>query len=82
MLNCRDDILTYTKQLVSIESIVNTAGESTIAHSLFQIISSLPYFLNNPGSVAIEKTNNDDQERYNVMAFVKGKKETVTVQLF
>lgn len=74
MLNCRDDILTYTKQLVSIESIVNTTGEGAIAHSLFGTISSLPYFLHNPGSVALEKTINDDQERYNVMAFVKGKK--------
>ncbi|MEK4229090.1 M20/M25/M40 family metallo-hydrolase [Solibacillus sp. FSL H8-0538] len=74
MLNCRDDILTYTKQLVNIESIVNTTGEGTIAHSLFQTISSLPYFLHNPGSVTLEKTINDDQERYNVMAFVKGKK--------
>ncbi|BDH63747.1 peptidase M20 [Lysinibacillus sp. PLM2] len=74
MLNCRDDILSYTKQLVNIESIVNTSGEGTIARSLFQIISSLPYFIQNPSSVALEKTMNDEQERYNVMAFVKGKK--------
>ena len=74
MLKCRDDILAYTKHLVNIESIVNTSGEKTIAQSLFQIISSLPYFSHNPGSVALEKTINDDQERYSVMAFVKGKK--------
>ena len=74
MLNCHDDVLAYTKQLVHIESIVNTAGEGTIAHSLFKIISSLPYFLHNPESVALEKTVDDEQERYNVMAFVKGEK--------
>ena len=74
MLNCHDDVLAYTKQLVHIESIVNTAGEGTIAHSLFQIIASLPYFLHNPESVALEKTVDDEQERYNVMAFVKGEK--------
>lgn len=74
MLNCREVILAYTKELVNIESIVNTPGESTIAQSLFQIISSLRYFTNNPESVVLEKTIDDDQERYNVMAFVKGKK--------
>ncbi|MDM5335639.1 M20/M25/M40 family metallo-hydrolase [Ureibacillus composti] len=74
MLNCREDILAYTKELVNIESIVNTTGETTIAQSLFQTISSLQYFLNNPESVVLEKTTDDDQERYNVMAFVKGKK--------
>lgn len=74
MLQCRDDILVFTKQLVNIESIVNTTGERTIAQSLFQLISSLPYFSQNPGFVALEQTINDDQERYNVMAFVKGTK--------
>ncbi|MFJ8237488.1 M20/M25/M40 family metallo-hydrolase [Ureibacillus sp. NPDC094379] len=74
MLNCREDILAYTKELVNIESIVNTTGETTIAQSLFQTISSLQYFSNNPESVVLEKTTDDDQERYNVMAFVKGEK--------
>ncbi|MBD8070174.1 M20/M25/M40 family metallo-hydrolase [Bacillus sp. PS06] len=74
MLQCRDDILSLTKQLVHIESIVNTAGEKVIAQSLFQIISSFPYFLDNPSHVALEQTVSDDLERYNVMAFVKGKK--------
>ncbi|MGG0717538.1 M20/M25/M40 family metallo-hydrolase [Robertmurraya massiliosenegalensis] len=74
MLQCRDDILSFTKQLVNIESIVNTDGEKAIAESLFQIISSFPYFLENPNHVALEQTVSDDLERYNVMAFVKGKK--------
>ncbi|HWJ79825.1 MAG TPA: M20/M25/M40 family metallo-hydrolase [Niallia sp.] len=74
MLNCREDILAYTKELVNIESIVNTTGETTIAQSLFKTISSLQYFSSNPESVVLEKTTDDDQERYNVMAFVKGKK--------
>jgi arginine utilization protein RocB len=74
MLQCRDDILAFTKQLVNIESIVNTAGEKKIAQSLFDFISSFPYFSQKPGFVALEQTINDDQERYNVLAFVKGKK--------
>jgi arginine utilization protein RocB len=74
MLQCREDVLAYTKQLVNIESVVNTNGEKVIAQTLFTIISTLPYFTQNPNHVALEQTIHDDQERYNVLAFVKGKK--------
>ncbi|MUV39132.1 Acetylornithine deacetylase [Lentibacillus sp. JNUCC-1] len=63
-----------TKRLVTIESIVNTEGEKVIAHTLHTIISSLPYFKENPDHVLLEQTTNDDYERYNVLAFVKGTK--------
>lgn len=74
MFRCREEVLTFTKQLVNIESIVNTDGEKVIAHSLYTLISSLPYFAQNPAQVVIEKTIDDEQERYNVLAFVKGTK--------
>jgi arginine utilization protein RocB len=74
MLQCREDVLTFTKQLVNIESVVNTNGEKVIAQSLFNMISSLPYFSQNPSQLVLEQTLNDDQERYNVLAFVKGTK--------
>ncbi|WP_010098417.1 M20/M25/M40 family metallo-hydrolase [Ornithinibacillus scapharcae] len=74
MLNCRNDVLTITKQLVSIRSIVNTEGESIFAHSLYTMINSYPYFQANPDHVVIEKTLNDEKDRYNVLAFVKGTK--------
>ncbi|PLS02278.1 M20/M25/M40 family metallo-hydrolase [Neobacillus cucumis] len=74
MLPCRDDVLTITKRLVTIESIVNTKGEKIIANSLYQMISSLPYFQQNPNFLTLEQTLNDHQERYNVLAFVKGTK--------
>lgn len=74
MLICRDEVLNFTKQLVSIESVVNTDGEKVIAHSLFTLISSFPYFINHSEQVIIEQTVNDEQERYNVLAFVKGTK--------
>lgn len=74
MLQCREDVLALTKQLVNIESIVNTDGEKIIADSLFTLISSFPYFAAHPSHVRMEQTRNDTNERYNVLAFVKGTK--------
>ena len=74
MLDCRDEVLFYTKQLVNIGSIVNTNGENEIAQALYTMISSFPYFIENPSHVIKPQTQNDVLERYNVMAFVKGTK--------
>ncbi|MFZ3590953.1 M20/M25/M40 family metallo-hydrolase [Bacillus sp. DJP31] len=76
MLNCREDVLFLTKQLVNIESIVNTNGEKEIAQVLYTLLSSFPYFVKNPSHLVMKQTINDDQERYNVLAFVKGSKGT------
>ncbi|WP_217588635.1 M20/M25/M40 family metallo-hydrolase [Lentibacillus saliphilus] len=72
--SCRDDVLALTKQLVNIESIVNTEGEKVIAHALYTRIASLPYFMDRPEQVTIEQTTDDDLERFNVLAYVKGTK--------
>lgn len=74
MLDCRDEVLFYTKQLVNIGSIVNTTGEKEIAQALYTMISSFPYFIENPTHVIKPQTQNDELERYNVLAFVKGTK--------
>lgn len=74
MLQCREDVLAFTNQLVNIESIVNTKGEKTIAHSLYTFISAFPYFSKNPSYVTMPQTIQDEHERYNVLAFVKGTK--------
>jgi len=74
MLDCRDEVLFYTKQLVNIGSIVNTNGENEIAQALYTMISSFAYFIENPSQVIRPQTQNDVLERYNVMAFVKGTK--------
>jgi arginine utilization protein RocB len=76
VLDCKDDILFFTKQLVNVESIVNTNGEKEIAHVLYTLISSFPYFTNNPTHVLKTETKNDPHERFNVLAFVKGTKGT------
>src|SRR5699024_3200453 len=75
MLHCKDDVLDLTKHLVRMNSIVNTNGESVIAHALYSLLSSHPYFSENPDYLTIEQTVNDHHERYNVLAFVKGTKK-------
>lgn len=74
MLACRDDVLFLTKQLVNIESIVNTDGESEIAQALYTLLSNFPYFIENPSQVVKSQTKDDERERYNVLAYVKGTK--------
>ncbi|MEW9053480.1 MAG: M20/M25/M40 family metallo-hydrolase [Neobacillus sp.] len=76
MLQCREEVLALTKQLVNIESVVNTPGEKVIAHSLHTIISLMPYFKENPDYVTVEQTIQDTIERYNVLAFIKGTRGT------
>ncbi|MED3561065.1 M20/M25/M40 family metallo-hydrolase [Bacillus xiapuensis] len=76
MHQCREDVLAFTKQLVNTESIVNTAGEKAMAHSLYKIVSEFSYFIKNPSFVTLAQTIDDIHERYNVLAFVKGTKGT------
>jgi arginine utilization protein RocB len=76
MLQCREEVLAFTKKLVNIESIVNTAGEKVIAQSLFSLLTDFPYFTNNPTNLEMVQTINDVHVRYNVLAFVKGTKGT------
>jgi arginine utilization protein RocB len=73
-LNCYDDVLSITKKLAEIESIVNTDGEKNMAHALQALIGEMPYFKANPNYLTIQQTLHDDLERYNVLSFVKGKK--------
>jgi arginine utilization protein RocB len=74
MLDCREEVLFFTKQLTQIESVVNTNGEKEIAHTLYAMISSFPYFKEHPSQIVKPQTLHDDLERYNIMAYVKGTK--------
>jgi arginine utilization protein RocB len=74
MLDCREEVLFFTKQLMNIESIVNTNGEREIAQVLHSMIASFPYFIKHPEQLLIEPTHDDELERYNVLAYVKGTK--------
>lgn len=75
MFDCREEVLALTKQLVRIESIVNEGGEKVLSQALHTLISSYPYFQQQVDHVIYQQTENDDQERYNVIAFVKGTKK-------
>ncbi|GAE33243.1 M20/M25/M40 family metallo-hydrolase [Halalkalibacter akibai] len=75
MLNSREELLFLTKQLVEVESIVNTEGEKELAQAIYTLLSSFPYFKENPSYIIKQQTINDEQERYNVIAFVKGTKK-------
>jgi arginine utilization protein RocB len=74
MLNCREQILALTEELVGVESVVNTKGEIDVARHLYQYLNTLPYFQENPDRLILSRTGNDEVERYNVPAFVKGTK--------
>lgn len=74
MFDCREEILALTKQLVRIESIVNEGGEKVMSQALFTLISSYSYFQEHLDHIIYQQTEDDDQERYNVIAFVKGTK--------
>lgn len=75
MLNCRDDILEFTQKLVRVPSIVNTPGEKEMAQGLYDLIMSFRYFVQNPTQILLTRTLNDELERYNVLAFVRGTKQ-------
>jgi arginine utilization protein RocB len=74
MLHCHNDVLAMTKRLAQIESIVNTDGEKRMAQKLHEIVGEIPYFQANPTHFTIQQTIHDDNERYNVLAFIKGTK--------
>jgi arginine utilization protein RocB len=74
MLNSRNNVMEITKELVQIESIVNTEGETALARFLHKQICNLAYFKLHPSHVKLVPTADDERGRYNVMAFVKGAK--------
>ncbi|MFM1655319.1 M20/M25/M40 family metallo-hydrolase [Brevibacillus sp. B_LB10_24] len=74
MLSCREEVLRITDELVNVESVVNTEGEIRMADRLHQIIAAFPYFAQHPDQVIKTRTVDDERERYNVLACVKGTK--------
>jgi arginine utilization protein RocB len=73
-LECRDEIRAITKKLVGIRSEVNTDGEKAAAETVHDMLKSHPYFEENPSQLVMAPTVNDERERYNVMAYIKGTK--------
>ena len=73
-LNCYEDVKQLTKKLVKITSVVKTSGEKDCAYWIFDFYKELKYFKNNPEQLLLQETINDEIERYNVLALVKGTK--------
>ncbi|MDP4160522.1 MAG: M20/M25/M40 family metallo-hydrolase [Bacillota bacterium] len=76
MLNCQEEVLQITKELVNTSSIVNTSGEKNMATNIYNRLGALSYFVSNPEHLVMSRTVNDVVERYNVLAFVKGTKDS------
>ena len=73
-LKCFDEVKTLTKELVRVPSIVKTSGEADCAKRVYEFYSELPYFQSHPEQLMLQQTEDDEIERYNVLAMVKGTK--------
>src|SRR5699024_1801726 len=63
-----------TDRLVRIPSIVKTEGEADCAREIYDYYKNIEYFKENPDHLILQKTENDEIERYNVISMVKGTK--------
>jgi arginine utilization protein RocB len=66
----------FTRSLVGIKSVNGTDGEALIADSLKEILSSFPYFKENPNHLWEQCLPNDELGRKNIFALVKASKPT------
>lgn len=73
-LQCYEEVKQLTKELVKIPSIVKTSGETKCAERIFEYYNELQYFKKNPDYLLLQQTLNDEIERYNTIAMVKGTK--------
>lgn len=73
-LKCFDDVKELTTDLVRIPSIVKTSGEADCARRVHAFYSKLPYFKKHSDRLILQQTRDDEIERYNVLAMVKGTK--------
>lgn len=71
-LHCFDDVKRLTVELVKIPSMVKTSGEAECARRIHEFYQSLPYFQKHPEHLVLQRTEDDEIERYNVLAMVKG----------
>ncbi len=75
----RTQLRKWTEWLVKIESVVNTAGEATIAEKLYEELRGWTYFQRHPERLWLQPTDENREEgrkRYNVVALVKAEPDT------
>ncbi|HBG10686.1 MAG: M20/M25/M40 family metallo-hydrolase [Limnochordia bacterium] len=73
-LNCFNEVKDLTVELVKIPSIVKTSGEADCARRIYEFYRGLPYFQQHPEYLVLQQTEEDELERYNVIAMVRGTK--------
>ena len=73
-LDCLETVKDLTKELVRIPSIVKTSGESDVARWIYNYYLGLEYFKQYPEHVVLQETINDEIERHNAIAMVRGTK--------
>ena len=73
-INCFNDVEKLTKDMVQIPSIVKTSGEADLANYVYDFYKDLDYYKENQDHLVIQQTIDDEIERYNTIAMVKGKK--------
>ena len=77
MIQFQEEVYRLTKRLVEHPSIVGTFGERDMAYLIYEILQETPYFQDHPEFLQMTPTRQDDRERYNVLALLKGSKEDV-----
>lgn len=73
-LNCLEEVKEITKELVKVPSIVKSNGESNCAKKIYEFYDNLLYFNKNNEYLLLQKTENDEIKRHNVLALVRGTK--------
>lgn len=75
-INFYNEVKNLTKELVKIPSIVreDNGGESRVAKYIYNFYNNLEYFNNHPEYLIYQKTINDEIDRHNCIAMVKGTK--------
>lgn len=71
-LNIHEQAEAITRHLVGIPSINGTEGEIRVVREIRDILSSFPYFVENPENLWLQKVEGDAIGRYNVFALVEG----------
>ncbi|MBH8600969.1 M20/M25/M40 family metallo-hydrolase [Thermoactinomyces sp. CICC 23799] len=75
MIPFQEEVYRLTKKLVEHPSIVGTFGERDMAYLIYEILQETPYFQEHPEYLQMTPTRQDDLERYNVLALLKGGNE-------
>lgn len=70
-----ENIKKITLELTNELSVVNTLGELNVSTKVFDLLSNMKYFKNNPQDLSFIQIHNDKMNRKSVLAVVKGEKK-------